>query len=157
MNYFLSLCFISLMLISPKEVDQNQQTEVLKSVFDIKEFQNYLATPPRFVGTSIKQEILILTFPELKNQELELTIRERSVRFVSEKEVSKLKHNFFITIDEFEIKNSEAHVLLSYQNAKMYYEKRQKLLLDVQLDKSKNDDWSVKTYNIKEVSVSTSD
>ncbi|MGM0580826.1 MAG: hypothetical protein ACQETL_09115 [Bacteroidota bacterium] len=157
MNYLLSLFLLFLFIPTSNMVAQNTQQEVLQSVFDIEEFQKYLAYSPRFVGTNTRQEVLMMGFPELENQEIQLKVRDKAIRIISEKDVNELEHNFFIKIDEFDIKKSNAKVLLSYQNSRMYYEKEQKILLDAQLAKNEDEEWIVDNYKLYEVSINTSD
>ncbi|WKV11964.1 hypothetical protein [Marivirga harenae] len=156
MNYLAILFFVLSVGVTTDNIGQSKQEEVLQSVFNIEEFQEYLAYSPRFVSTNAKQEVLMMKFPELENQTLELNIRNKSVRIVSEKELSELKHKFFIKIDEFVVDGSNAKVVLSYQNARLYYEKGQKILLESQLEKTKNDQWQVSKYKLNTVEISTS-
>lgn len=157
MNYYLSLFLIVLVFPASKMEKQNQQQEVLQSIFDIEEFQKYLAYSPRFVGTNTRQEVLMMGFPELENKGIELKVRDKYIRIIAERDLEDLKHNFFIKIDEFKLNKSTAEVLLSYQNSRMYYEKEQKILLDAQLEKSDDNEWIVKNYKLYEVSINTSD
>lgn len=157
MNYILSLFFLLLVIPSTRIEEQDQQQKVLQSVFDIEEFQKYLSYSPRFVGTNTRQEILMMSFPELENKDIQLKIRNKSIRIISERDLKELEHNFFIKIDEFKLKKSKAKILLSYQNSRMYYEKEQKILLDAQLEKNEDDEWVVDNYKLYEVSISTSD
>ncbi|HET8859530.1 hypothetical protein [Marivirga sp.] len=157
MNNIFSLYFIFLLLpYAPIDSKEDQQA-VLQSVFNIEEFQNYLAYSPRFVSTNSKQEVLMVGFPELESRDMELTVREKSIKIISENVINELELNFFIKIDEFDINRSSAKVLLSYQNARMYFEKEQKILLDAQLEKTSEGEWIVKNYNLYEVSTNTSD
>ncbi|WMN10802.1 hypothetical protein QYS49_36020 [Marivirga salinae] len=157
MKYLLSLLLILLVFPSAKMVKQNQQQEVLQSIFDIEEFQKYLTYSPRFVGTNNKQEVLMKAFPELESRDIQLSVRDKSIRIITENDLIELEHNFFIKVDEFKLKKSKAKVLLSYQNARMYYEKEQKIFLDAQLEKTKENEWVVKNYKLNEVSINTSD
>jgi hypothetical protein len=157
MNYIISLFLVSLIFTSSNSENQNQEERILQTVFDIEEFQNYLAYSPRFVGTNTKQEVLMMGFPEIENQNVNLNIRNKSIRVISEQEINELEHNFFIRIDEFDLKRSKAKVLLSYQNSRMYYEKKQKVLLDAQLEKTSDDEWIISNYKLYEVTINTSD
>lgn len=157
MNYFLSLLLIILVFPTSKMEKQNQQQEVLQSILDIEEFQKYLSYSPRFVGTNTRQEVMMMDFPELENKEIQLTVRDKSIRIIEEKDLKELEHNFFIKIDEFKLKKSTANILLSYQNSRMYYEKEQKILLDAQLEKNEENEWVVNDYKLYEVSINTSD
>jgi len=157
MNYVLSLIFLLSVIPTSEFETQNNQQEVLQSIFDIEEFQKYLSYSPRFVGTNTRQEVLMLGFPAIKDKELELTVRDKSIRIITEEQENELEHNFFIKIDEFELKKSTAKVLLSYQNSRLYYDKKQKILLDVQLEKEHSDEWQVTNYKLYEVSLNTSD
>ncbi len=156
MNYLLSLFFMLSVINTTDNNGQSKQEEVLQTVFNIEEFQEYLAYSPRFISTNSKQEVLMMKFPELGNQTLELNIRDKSVRIISEKEVSELKRNFFIKIDEFVVDKSKAKVVLSYQNARLFYEKGQKILLDSQLEKNENEEWEVLNYELYQVDINTS-
>lgn len=154
MNYFLSLFFINVLFLSTTVSDKSQ---VLQSILNIEEFQNYLNTSPRFVGTSNNQEVYLVSHVELDNKnDLHLKIRDRSVRILSELEVNELDHNFYIRIDEFEIEKSRANVLISYQNAKLLYEKNKVISLYAQLNKTESNEWIVDSYTLKEVSSNTS-
>jgi GTPase involved in cell partitioning and DNA repair len=157
MNYLISLFFILSVINTADKNGQSKQEEVLQTVFNIEEFQDYLAYSPRFISTNSKQEVLMMKFAELGNQTLELNIRDKSVRIITEKEVNELKHNFFIKIDEFVVEKSTAKVVLSYQNARLFYERGQKILLDSQLDKNKNEEWEVSKYKLYKVDINTSD
>ncbi len=157
MNYYLSLLSI-IFIFSTSEIEkENQQQAVLQSVFNIEEFQKYLAYSPRFVGTNTKQEVLMMGLPELEDTGIQLKVRDKSIRIIAERNLKELDHNFFIKIDEFKVKKSTAKVLLSYQNSRMYYEKKQKILLDTQLKKNEDDEWVVENYKLYEVSINTSD
>jgi hypothetical protein len=157
MNYLLSLFLILILLPSTKIEDQDQQQEVLQTVFNIEEFQKYLTYSPRFVSTNAKQEIVMMGFSELENPEIQLYVQSKSIRIIAEQDLKELDHNFFIKIDEFDLKKSKAKVLLSYQNSRMYYEKEQKILLDAHLIKNEDDVWIVENYKLYEVSINTSD
>jgi len=154
MNSIISLFLVIPFFTFTESKDQNHQQKVLQSIFEIEEFQKHLSYLPRFVGTNTRQEVLMLGFPELENPDIQLYVRNKSIRIISEKQLKELEHNFCIRIDEFDIKNSKANVLLSYQNARMYYEKKQKIMLDAQLEKTKNDEWKVKNYKLDEVNTS---
>ncbi|RUA30713.1 MAG: hypothetical protein DSY77_13765 [Bacteroidetes bacterium] len=157
MNYVLSLFFILLTLPASKKEEQSEQQKVLQSVFDIEEFQKYLSYSPRFVGTNTRQEVLMMEFPELEKNEIQLRVRNKSIRIIDERALNEIEHNFFIRIDEFKLRKSTAKVLLSYQNSRMYYEKEQKILLDAQLKKNEDNEWAVSNYKLYEVSINTSD
>jgi len=157
MNYVLSL-FLWLSVIPNSKLEtQNNQQEVLQSIFEIEEFQKYLSYSPRFVGTNTRQEVLMIEFAEIEDKELQLNVRDKSIRIISKDQETELEHKFYIKIDEFELKRSTAKVLLSYQNSRLYYDKKQKILLDVQLEKVDSDEWLVTNYKLYEVSLNTSD
>lgn len=137
--------------------NQNQQQEVLQTVFDIEEFQKYMTYSPRFVGTNNRQEILMIEFSEIENKEIQLKVQNKLIRIISKRDSEELDHNFFITIDEFKLMKSTAEVLLSYQSSRMYYEKEKKILLDAHLEKTVKNEWIVKNYKLNEVSINTSD
>jgi len=96
------------------------------------------------------------SFPELDNN-IQLSVRDKAIRFIAEQDLKELDHNFFIIIDEFKLKKSSAAVLLSYQNSRMYYEKKQKILLDANLEKTDDGEWVIKKYKLYEVSTNISD
>ncbi|WP_296621589.1 hypothetical protein [Marivirga sp.] len=157
MNYLISLYFIFLVTPFIEIEPEDQQQSVLQTVFNIEEFQKYIATEPRFLGSNIDHNILMMGFSELKNNEIDLKIRDHKVKIISERKVNEFDNNSFIKIAEFDMKKSTAKVLLSYQNSKLFYEKKQKILLDVQLEKSWKNEWVVKEYKLYEVSINTSD
>ncbi|ADR20086.1 hypothetical protein MATR_23040 [Marivirga tractuosa] len=157
MNYALSLFFILLTPFTSKISQQNEQQEILQSVFDIEEFQKHLSYSPRFVSTNSRQEVLMIGFPALENKDITLQVHDKSVRIISERDLDDLEHKFIIRIDEFMLTKSTAKVLLSYQNSRMYYEKEQKILLDAQLEKNADDEWFIENYKLQEVSINTSD
>jgi hypothetical protein len=157
MNYFLGLSLLTLLYLSPVNEKQNHQAEVLQIIFDIEEFQKYLTQSPRYVSTNTKQEILMLDFPELENQNIQLSAGRKSVRVISQKDMKDLKHNFIIQIDEFDLKKSKAKILLSYLNPRIYYEKNQKVLLNAELEKNNNNKWIVVDYKLEETNLNTFD
>jgi len=157
MNYFLSLFLITLAFSFSILEKKNQQQEVLQRIFEIEEFQRYLSYSPRFVATTTKQEVLMMNFPELENKNILLSVGDKTIRIIDENDLKDLEHNFFIKIDEFKLKKSKAKVLISYLNSRMYYEKKQKILLDAQLAKTEENGWVIENYKLFEVSISTSD
>ncbi|WP_375581218.1 hypothetical protein ABWH96_09515 [Marivirga tractuosa] len=157
MNYLLSLFFILTIAPTVKVNNESEQKEVLQSIFDIEEFQNYLTYSPRFVGTNTRLEVLMIEFPELIKNDIDLKVRNKSIRIISEQQIKELEHNFFIRINAFDLKKSKAKVTLSYQNSRMYYESEQKLMLEAKLEKNKMDKWVVENYELKEVKINTSD
>lgn len=157
MKNIFSVIFILLVLPSSKLEYQNEQQEVLQSIFNIEEFQKYLTYSPRFVGTNTRQEILMMNFPELKDKNIQLGVRDKNIRIIAERDLDELEHNFFITIDEFEIKKTKAKVLASYLNSRLFYENEEKILLDAQLTKNEENEWVVTNYTLYEVNINTSD
>jgi hypothetical protein len=157
MNYLASLLIFFIVIVPSKINNGNQQRAVLESVFDIEEFQKHLAYSPRFVGTNNRLEVLMVGLPDLENNEIEFKVQNKYIRITSEQEINELEHNFYIRIDEFDLKKSKAKVTLSYQNSRMYYEKEQKILLDAQLQKNGNNEWIVENYKLDEISINTSD
>lgn len=155
MNYLVSLYFL-LLVVSTDNINQTKPEKVLQTVFNIEEFQDYLAYSPRFISTNMKQEVLMTNIPELGSNSLELNIRNKSVRIISEEEVSDLKHNFYIKITEFDIQDSKAKVILSYQNARLLYENKQKIQLDVELEQNDKTEWNVANYKLSKIGISTS-
>jgi hypothetical protein len=99
----------------------------------------------------------MMNFPELENKNILLSVGDKTIRIIDENDLKDLEHNFFIKIDEFKLKKSKAKVLISYLNSRMYYEKKQKILLDAQLAKTEENGWVIENYKLFEVSISTSD
>lgn len=157
MNYLISLYFIIFFNPFAETTIESQQQTVLQTVFNIEEFQKYIATAPRFLGTNVEHNVMMMAFPELESDEIELTVREHHVKIISERKINEFDNNSFIKIYEFSLKKSTATVLLSYQSSKMYYEKEQKVLLNAHLEKSETNEWIVKDYKLYEVSINTSD
>ena len=137
--------------------DKNQQKDVLQSVFDIQEFQKYVAYSPRFVSSHHKPEVLMVGLNSAEYMNFELRFRDKAIRVISQEEESQLAHNFFIRIKEFDLKKSKAKVSLSYLSSRLYYEKEQKIVLSAQLNKGKDNQWVVTDYNLTEVSINISD
>ena len=99
----------------------------------------------------------MMNFPELENKNILLSVGDKTIRIIDENDLKDLEHNFFIKIDEFKLKKSKAKVLISYLNSRMYYEKKQKILLDANLAKNSDGEWLIENYKLYEVSVNTSD
>ncbi|PTB97405.1 hypothetical protein C9994_02850, partial [Marivirga lumbricoides] len=60
---------------------------------------------------------------------------------------------FLIQIDEFEISDKKAALVLSYKNARLYFEEKKKIVLTADLKKTDNE-WKVSKYKVKEVNIS---
>ena len=157
MYYFAVILMLFFTTSSSEIIDKNQQKEVLQSIFNIQEFQKYVAYSPRFVGSHHKSEVLMVGLNSAEDKNFELRFRDKAIRVISQEEESQLAHNFFIRIKEFDLKKSKAKVSLSYLSSRLYYEKEQKIVLSAQLNKGKDNQWVVTDYNLTEVSINISD
>ncbi|WNB18788.1 hypothetical protein [Marivirga arenosa] len=153
--FFTFILIISIFNIQEPEV-KNQKL-VLQAALNIEEFQEHFNNSPRYVRSNDRKEVFMLDFPELLNDEIELTIRDKTIKFISENEIDEPARKYFIEVDEFRLNNKKASIQLSYQNAKMYHETKEKLILEVKLNLKNSEDWVIQKYELEKVSTNTSD
>lgn len=151
------LLFVILLSTPLEKTTAIQQQEVLQTVLNIVEFQEYLSYVPRYIGSNTKQEVLMLKFEELESPDIQLNIREKTIRIITDEEANQLEHKIFIKVNQFDMQGSTAKVNMSYQSARMYFETNQEILLNVQLKRTETEDWIVENYELNQTNISTSD
>ncbi|GAA5022698.1 hypothetical protein GCM10011506_00420 [Marivirga lumbricoides] len=135
--------------LSFNETADNQK--VLQQVLNIKEFKQYISKTPRYMGSQ-NHHILLVAHNKI-SKDYKLEINQIPVEIIDSASAFLNDKIFLIQIDEFEISDKKAALVLSYKNARLYFEEKKKIVLTADLKKTDNE-WKVSKYKVKEVNIS---
>lgn len=135
--------------ISFNEISDDQK--VLQQVLNIQEFKQYISKTPRFMGSQ-NHHILLVAHSKI-NKDTKLEINQIPVEIIDSASAILNDKIFLIQIDEFEIGNRKATLVLSYKNARLYFEKKKKIILTADLKKT-GGEWKISQYKVNEVNIS---